>query len=167
MHFYLEEPSLERKEEALDYLYEHEEYKSEINGTGGMDKCLNGMSYENWLIKLEKMKNDSYAKSINRCPGKTYFLIRKEDNKIIGMINIRHNLNEEMLKFGGHIGYGIRHLERKKGYNKINLYLGLTKALEAFGLEEVMIDCSVDNIGSDKTIKSLGGILERSERSVR
>ena len=58
MHFYLEEPSLERKEEALDYLYEHEEYKSEINGTGGMDKCLNGMSYENWLIKLEKMKND-------------------------------------------------------------------------------------------------------------
>lgn len=79
------------------------------------------------------------------------------------MINIRHNLNEEMLKFGGHIGYGIRPLERKKGYNKINLYLGLTKALETFGLEEVMIDCSVDNIGSDKTIKSLGGILERSE----
>lgn len=79
------------------------------------------------------------------------------------MINIRYNLNEAMLKFGGHIGYGIRPTERNKGYNKINLYLGLIKAREDFGLDKVMLDCSVDNIGSDKTIKTLGGVLERSE----
>ena len=30
-------------------------------------------------------------------------------------------LNEAMLRFGGHIGYGIRPSERRKGYNKINL----------------------------------------------
>ena len=68
-----------------------------------------------------------------------------------------------MLQFGGHIGYGIRPTERQKGYNKINLYLGLIKAYEEFHLDKVMIDCSIDNLGSDKTIKALGGVLERCE----
>lgn len=163
MMFYLEEPNIERKDEALDYLNEHKKYNSDINGTGGMDKCLTGMTYEEWLVRLEKMKSDDYAKSINRCPGKTFFLIRKDDDKIVGMINIRYNLNDQMLKFGGHIGYGIRPSERRKGYNKINLYLGLIKCKEKFGLDRVMIDCSVDNLGSDKTIQALGGVLERSE----
>ena len=163
MKFYLEEPSIERKNEALEYLQEHIDYNSNINGCGGLDKCLDGLSYEEWLIGLEKKKDKEYAKSINRCPGETFFLIRKEDNKIVGMINIRYNLNETMLKFGGHIGYGIRPTERRKGYNKINLYLGLIKAQEKFNLDKVMLDCSVDNIGSDKTIQALGGILERCE----
>lgn len=163
MKFYLETPTLKRKEDALNYLKEHQEYDSDINGTGGMDECLDELTYENWLEIQDKMTNENYAESINRCPGKTYFLIRKEDNKIIGMINIRYNLTEAMLHFGGHIGYGIRPAERRKGYNKINLYLGLIKAKEEFNLDKVMLDCSVDNIGSNKTIKALGGILERCE----
>lgn len=163
MKFYLEEPNIERKAEALEYLEEHKKYNSDIKGTGEMYKCINGISYEEWLARLEKMKDANYAKSINRCPSETFFLIRSEDNRIIGMINIRYNLNETMLKFGGHIGYGIRPTERRNGYNKINLYLGLIKAKEDFKLDKVMLDCSIDNLGSDNTIKALGGILERSE----
>ena len=108
------------------------------------------------------MKNEWYAKSINRVPGKTFLLIRKDDNKIVGTINIRWNLSEKMLKFGGHIGYGIRPTERRKGYNKIQLYLVLLEA-QKLNLDKVMLDCSVHNLGSDKTIKALGGILERCE----
>ena len=108
------------------------------------------------------MKNELYAKSINRVPGKTFLLIRKDDNKIVGTINIRWNLSEKMLKFGGHIGYGIRPTERRKGYNKIQLYLVLLE-VQKLNLDKVMLDCSVDNLGSDKTIKALGGILERCE----
>ena len=51
------------------------------------------------------------------------FRIKSNDNKIIG--NIKVTLNENLKKFGGHIGYSIRPTERNKGYNKINLYLGL------------------------------------------
>lgn len=91
-----------------------------------------------------------------------YFTIRESDNKIIGMVNIRHYLNDYLRKFGGHIGYGIRPTERRKGYNKIQLYLTLLKA-QKLGLYKVMLGCSVDNLGSDKTIKALGGILERCE----
>ena len=160
--FYLEEPSLERKDEIIEYLDEFVKYNSNINGTGSLDKIYDGYTFEEALERCLNMKNEWYAKSINRVPGKTFLLIRKDDNKIVGTINIRWNLSEKMLKFGGHIGYGIRPTERRKGYNKIQLYLVLLEA-QKLNLDKVMLDCSVDNLGSDKTIKELGGILERCE----
>ena len=160
--FYLEEPSLERKDEIIEYLDEFVKYNSNINGTGSLDKIYDGYTFEETLERCLNMKNEEYAKSINRVPGKTFLLIRKNDNKIVGTINIRWNLSEKMLKFGGHIGYGIRPTERRKGYNKIQLYLVLLEA-QKLNLDKVMLDCSVDNLGSDKTIKALGGILERCE----
>lgn len=160
--FYLEEPSLERKDEIIEYLDEFVKYNSNINGTGSLDKIYDGYTFEEALERCLNMKNEEYAKSINRVPGKTFLLIRKNDNKIVGTINIRWNLSEKMLEFGGHIGYGIRPTERRKEYNKIQLYLVLLEA-QKLNLDKVMIDCSVDNLGSDKTIKALGGILERCE----
>ena len=67
-----------------------------------------------------------------------------------------------MLQFAGHIGYSIRPTERRKGYNKINLYLGILEA-QKIGLDRVMLGCDVNNLGSDKTLKALGGKLERTE----
>ena len=62
----------------------------------------------------------------------------------------------------GNIGYGIRPTERRKGYNKINLYLGLIEA-QKLGLDKVTLTCDVNNLGSVKTIQSLDGVLERTE----
>ena len=160
--FYLETPSLERKNEIIDYINEFVEYKSDINGTGSLDKILDGYTFEQALERCLNMQYEEYAKKLGRCQSKTFLLIRKDDNKIVGTINIRWNLSEKMLKFGGHIGYGIRPTERRKGYNKIQLYLVLLEA-QKLNLDKVMLDCSVDNLGSDKTIKALGGILERCE----
>lgn len=161
--FYLENPSMERKNDVIEYMNEHVKYNSNINGTGSFDHVLEGETYEECMDRYYKIQDNEYAKSIDRCPGKTYFLIRKNDNKLIGMINIRHHLTPKMLVHGGHIGYGIRPTERRKGYNKINLYLGLLKALEEFNLDKVMFDCDVKNLGSDKTIQALGGVLERTD----
>ena len=74
------------------------------------------------------------------------------------MINIRLALNENLRKLGGHIGYGIRPTERRKGYNKINLYLGL-KECQKYEIEEVLLTCNKDNLGSSKSMKALGGKL--------
>ena len=161
--FYLENPSMERKNDVIEYMNEHVKYNSNINGTGSFDHVLEGETYEECMDRYYKIQDNEYAKSIDRCPGKTYFLIRKNDNKLIGMINIRHHLTPKMLVHGGHIGYGIRPTERRKGYNEINLYLGLLKALEEFNLDKVMLDCDVKNLGSDKTIQALGGVLERTD----
>ena len=160
--FYFERPSIERKNEIIEYLDEFVKYGSDINGSGSLDKIYDGYTFEQALDRCLKMEDEEYAKSVGRCQGKTFLLIRESDNKIVGTINVRWNLSEEMLQFGGHIGYGIRPSERRKGYNKINLYLGMIEAKKV-GLEKVMLDCDVNNLGSDKTLKALGGKLERTE----
>ena len=161
MKFYLEKPTLKRKEDVIDYLTEFAQDNSPINGSSLFENILYGQSYEQCLKNIEKLVDVEYAKSVNRLPVKVFFLIRKEDNKLIGMINIRSHFDEELDKFKGHIGYSIRPSERQKGYNKIQLYLGLEKAKE-LGLKRVRLSCEVDNLGSNKTIKALGGILEES-----
>ena len=160
--FYLETPSLERKNEIIDYINEFVEYNSDINGSGSLDNILYGYTFEQSLEKCLNMQYEEYAKNLGRCQSKTFLLIRKNDNKIIGTINVRWNLTEEMKQFGGNIGYGIRPTERRKGYNKINLYLGLIEA-KKIGLNKVMLDCDAENLGSSKTMEALGGKLERTE----
>ena len=95
-------------------------------------------------------------------PSHSYFLIREDDDKIVGMIDIRLALTEFLRKYGGNIGYSIRPSERRKGYNKINLYLAL-KVCDEYGLDKVMLDCDNTNLGSAKTIQSLGGVMTKEE----
>ncbi len=80
-------------------------------------------------------------------------------NRLIGWVKIRHTLNEELLKKGGHIGYGIRPSERGKGYGTKILELGLHKAKE-LGIKRILVTCADDNMGSAKIIEKNGGILE-------
>lgn len=160
--FCLEEPSLKRKEEIIEYVNEFKKYNSDLNGIGALDKILYKVSFEEALEICLNTRNKEYAKKVGRSQSKTFLLIRKNDNKIVGSINVRWNLSPSMLEFGGHIGYGIRPTERRKGYNKINLYLGLIEA-KKLGLDKVMLDCDVENIGSKKTMEALGGKLERTE----
>ena len=80
----------------------------------------------------------------------------------MGTINLRWNLTDAVLKYG-HIGYGVRPTERRKGYNKINLYMVLKEAKKV-GLDRVMLTCDAENLGSDNTIKALGGVLEKCEK---
>lgn len=151
--FYLEVPSIERKNDAIEYINEHLQFNSDINGSGGLHRFID--NYEGWLEKLEE--DNTRIPNEEKVPARTYFLVRENDNKIIGMINIRLALNEKLKKFGGHIGYGIRPTERGKGYNKINLYLGL-KICDEYEIDKVFMDADLDNPASWKTMESLGGI---------
>ena len=160
--FYLELPSLERKNEALEYIEEFYKNDSQIHGTGSLDRELKkGKPYEEWLSNNIKLHDENYALEKGLVPAYTYFLIREEDNKLIGMIDLRLGLNDYLRNFGGHIGYSIRPTERKKGYNKINLYLVLQEA-QRYNLDKVLITCADSNDGSRKTILSLGGKFEKS-----
>lgn len=149
-------PLKEHEKEAINYIKEFYEYNSNINGSGGLDRYLD--DYDGWLKKLEDDRNR--IPNEEKVPAETYFLVRESDNKIVGMINIRLCLNERLSKFAGHIGYGIRPTERRKGYNKINLYLGL-KCLKEHGVKEAFLDCEKSNPASSKTIIALGGKLKR------
>lgn len=160
-NFYLEIPNNKRKEDIIDYINELELYNSEINGIELLAKNMEN-PFEETLENCLKKSNKEYAIKSGKNQVNTYLLIRKSDNKIVGAINIRLNYGSDINKFNGNIGYGIRPTERRKGYNKINLYLGLLEA-EKLGLEKVTLACESTNIASIKTIESLGGILNSSE----
>lgn len=151
--FYLEVPNIDRKEDAIEYINEFYKYNSNINGTGGLQRFLD--SYDLWLDKLQE--DYTRTPSEEKVPARTYFLIRENDNKIIGMINIRLALNSKLKKYGGNIGYSIRPTERGKGYNKINLYLAL-KVCKLYELKKVIMDADKENVASWKTMEALGGV---------
>lgn len=87
----------------------------------------------------------------------TYWLVDK--SVIVGVINIRHSLNEKLLKTGGNIGYGIRPTMRNKGYGKLQLHLALEKCRE-IALSRVLITCDKTNPVSAGVIIANGGKLE-------
>ena len=150
-------PTLEYKEQVIEYVLEHLRVGSPLNGSGGLNHYVNEseQNYEGWL---DNVYDSVYNPKPGIVPGLTYLLVRVSDNYLIGMINIRLVLNSELLKSGGNIGYGIRPSERGKGYNKINLYLAL-EICQKYHLKEVLLDCSVNNPASEKTMISLGGEL--------
>ncbi|MBE6160247.1 MAG: GNAT family N-acetyltransferase [Lactobacillales bacterium] len=157
--FYLEKPSIERKKDALEYIKEIlANNKSDTDGTNKLKHYID--NYEEWITKIEN--DEKIVPSEESVPSKTYFFIRESDNKIIGMTHIRLTLNKMLADIGGHIGYNIRPSERQKGYNKIQLYLALIEC-QKNGLDIIMIDCLKDNLGSSKTIISLGGFLVKEE----
>ncbi|MFZ7033525.1 GNAT family N-acetyltransferase [Bulleidia extructa] len=95
----------------------------------------------------------------NRVPTTTFFCLDLERNILVGAVNIRHYLNEELLKTSGHIGDGIRPSERRKGYATAMIGLALQECRK-LGIERVLMCCRKDNIGSAKSIVKNGGVLE-------
>ncbi|MFB6367351.1 GNAT family N-acetyltransferase [Paenibacillus elgii] len=91
-------------------------------------------------------------------PHSTYWLL-SEESLVVGAVNIRHRLNEKLLNSGGHIGYGIRPGYRRLGYASalLDQTLQITKAM---GLDQVLLVCDKDNLGSEKTILKHGGRFE-------
>ena len=153
---YFETPCPGRKEDAIDYIREFHEYQSDINGSGGLDRFTD--DYEGWLEKLELDR--ARIPNEEKVPARTFFLVRETDRRIVGMINIRLCLNERLSRFGGHMGYSIRPTERGKGYNKVNLYLGL-KFCHTHGIDKVFLDADLNNPASWRTMEALGGVRIR------
>lgn len=107
---------------------------------------------------LDAEKGDNLP--ANWVPDSTYWLVN-QNNRVIGAVNIRHSLTEKLLQTGGHIGYGIRPSERRKGYATKLLALSLEKVME-LGITKVLVTCDENNIGSAKTILNNGGIEDSS-----
>lgn len=91
-------------------------------------------------------------------PDSTYWLV-DGNCRVLGAVNIRHRLNESLYSAGGHIGYGIRPSERRKGYAAKLLELSLLKAKE-LGIDRVLVVCDSDNIASERIILKNGGVRD-------
>lgn len=151
---YLVVPAMEHKDAYIEMMEEWEETKGHIYP--GIIR-RRGIDYSNWLEMLQAHRKKETC-PYNRVPSDTFFLVN-ENSKLLGAISIRHYLSEELLRLSGHIGYGVRPTERRKGYATVMLKLALEKCRD-MGIEKVLVTCDKDNIASAKTIIANKGILE-------
>ena len=151
----LVKPDLSYADEIIKYKEESLAESPIINGSAGLDRFS---SIEIWFEELKKKScEDTVPEGL--VPSSTYLGVREKDNYIVGMIDIRHYLNEYLTQVGGHIGYGVRKTERNKGYAKQMLKLALEKCKE-LKIKKVLITCDEDNIASEKVILSVNAKLE-------
>lgn len=150
------EPTLEYKEQLLIYIEEFLKDNETIHGGADIQYAN---SIEDWIESVYKNKNEEtvYKKLV---PASTFLLIREDDDKLLGLVNIRHRLNEFLFKRGGHISYSIKKSERNKGYGKMILKLAIEES-KKLGIEKLLIPCDNDNIPSMKIIEANGGVLEK------
>ena len=110
-----------------------------------------------WLAHLAEMKK-GMTPSV---PSDSYIAVREGDNRVVGVIDLRHHIDHPILgTWGGHIGYSVHPDERRKGYATRMLQLDLENA-RRLGLQRVMVTCDDGNIASEKTILKNGGVYER------
>ena len=151
----LVKPDLSYADEIIKYKEESLKESPLINGSAGLNRFS---SIEDWLEELNKRScEDTVPKGL--VPSSTYLGVREKDNYIVGMIDIRHYLNEYLTQVGGNIGYSVRKTERNKGYAKQMLKLALEKCKE-LKIKKVLITCNEDNIASEKVILSANAKLE-------
>ena len=91
----------------------------------------------------------------------TYWLL-KDGKEIVGVSNLRHRLTPKLEREGGHIGYGVRPSERRKGYATTLLAKTLSMA-KAKGLSRLLLTCGKSNIGSVRVILRNGGVMDSEE----
>ena len=131
------------------------------------DQVINHTNHSPWAIfKNDYHDFDYYLEHLEikeaidgKVPDSVYFLLDEERNRLLGAVNIRHYLNDALLREGGHIGDGIRPTERRKGYATEIVRLALIEC-KKLGIQNVLMTCEKNNVGSAKSIIKNGGVLE-------
>ena len=153
------------------YISEIESFKSEIlvqdkdnedrfAGCLGLEECN---SAAEWVELCKLRKTESTCKMTGvEVPSTTYMAIRECDNRIVGIIDLRHHINHPILgAWGGHCGYCVRPSERHKGYAKEMLGMNIQNAKD-MGILRMLITCNESNVASERIIMANGGVYENS-----
>lgn len=151
---HLRQPEASDREQVMAYREEFLAIDSRMDGTCALNEYDD---FDAWLANVR-----AYSAPETTPAGKvpaTQYLALDENEHLVGMVNLRHCLNDYLLEFGGHIGYSVRPADRKNGYAIQMLKLALDEA-KALGLDRVRIACDRYNIASAKTIQANGGVLD-------
>ena len=149
-------PTIGHENEALGFKEEFfRNNEKVINGSELLDQMRD---YSEWLTSVT---NNTSEETVNPdwVITDTFFAVN-ESEKIVGIIDLRHTLND-FLKDFGNCGYSVRPSERRKGY-ATEMLRQVLEVAKGSGMDELHLSVERDNEPSIKTIKSNGGIYERS-----
>lgn len=142
------------------------EYRGQLNemmeewtqtGENIVPYAIRRLDYRNFENHLENLEVKDTSGGL--VPDSTFFCLDEERNIFVGAVNIRHDLNEYLLRSGGHIGDGVRPSERRKGVATAMIALALEEC-RRLGINRVLMVCEKDNVGSARSIQKNGGVLE-------
>jgi predicted acetyltransferase len=113
--------------------------------------------FARWVRQLLRAED----RSVPPAPGMVHCSYRwiVEDDRVLGAIALRHELNDFLREVAGHIGYGVRPSARRRGVASWALRAMLGEA-RALGLDRVLVTCTLENVASARTIERGGGVLE-------
>ena len=152
-------PDEQWENDVMDYRKEFIEMGERLHGAGNLHESE---PYAQWLAGVRNTMDPATVRG-GLVPATSYLGVRASDGTLVGMIQIRHALNDYLRRFGGHIGYSVRKGERRKGYAGEMLHLALEKCRE-MGISRVLVTCDRENTASARTILSNGGRLEGEVR---
>jgi predicted acetyltransferase len=109
---------------------------------------------------LQECRDSELGRNIppDKVPQSTYWLVNDRD-LVVGIVRVRHRLNERLLQYGGHIGYYIRPSERGKGYGKLALRFGLEQ-LGQLGVDRALLTVNPTNTLSKRIVLANGGVQD-------
>ena len=154
-HLQLILPTAEYREQIAAYRQEFLDAGDSMDGTGPLRRMADPME---WLAATEQC---SHADTVpNGWVQATQFLcVRETDNRVVGMIQVRHRFNAFLKEYGGHIGYSVRPSERRKGY--ASWMLNAVKPFcREIGLSAIMVTCLTGNDFSRRVILKNGGVYD-------
>ena len=146
-------PTEKHKKQVESFKRKLAAVKGDFSGCGNLED----LNFGDWLTQCNDWREgknlpDGYV------PSSQFVAVRADDGKLVGMLQIRHNINGPILECCGHIGYSVLPEERRKGYATRMLKLALREC-KKLGLAKVLVSCANDNTASVKTIERNGGVF--------
>ena len=120
---------------------------------------LDYVASESWAFYLQRREANRRGEQLPLRWVPSTFLAATVQGILVGRISIRHELNDWLSRYGGHIGYAVIPSMRGRGFGTEILRQGLVVA-RAIGVEDVLVTCDEDNIASARLIEACGGVFE-------
>ena len=138
---------------TLEYAHDIRKFKDDFLSAG--EDVINGGELLDSMDSIDKwieyVSNNSSCDTVSADWVLTDTYLAVVDERIVGVICLRHCLND-FLKDFGHIAFSVRPHDRKKGYAMI-----LIEARN-LGMNKVKLSAEKDNVASIKTIINNGGV---------